>query len=280
MAKLIQYCTNASRYDGPFDNVAGWPAAGMGYLLVGNGDRLVVIDGGHDEDAEGMLALIEAYGGRNPVVELWILTHPHGDHIGALRRIAKEDALRARVTIKTLLYHFPAEFRDKRGGNCQGAIRDLERVAATTGATVRLPRVDERFSVDGMQFHMLYTPTDCTILNNPNQLSLIFTVRGPRKKWMVTGDAFRRNLQIVLWRYDKELAADILQLPHHGLCDTGNAEFYKRVGADIVLVPISAAGDRTMSSNLYGDAPAVNRAAREAAHTVHPAYHGTVELEI
>ena len=34
MAKLIQYCTHASHYDGPFDATVGWAAAGLGYLIV------------------------------------------------------------------------------------------------------------------------------------------------------------------------------------------------------------------------------------------------------
>ena len=34
MEKLIQYRTDASLYDGAFDSVVGWSAAGMGYILV------------------------------------------------------------------------------------------------------------------------------------------------------------------------------------------------------------------------------------------------------
>ena len=46
MEKLIQYRTNASLYDGAFDSVVGWSAAGMGYILVTENKRLIVIDGG------------------------------------------------------------------------------------------------------------------------------------------------------------------------------------------------------------------------------------------
>ena len=278
MAKLIQYCTHASHYDGAFDSKVGWAAAGMGYLIVTDSGRLIVIDGGFAEDVPDLLALMrEQTGTQPPTVDLWIITHPHGDHYFALRELAKTPEA---VSVKTLMYHFPAEFRDRNGNGCLGAIRDMEQIAAAFGAEVKLPLVDEHIDAGGLDLHVLYTPTDCSILNNPNQLSLIFTVQGPEKKLMITGDAYHRNMQIVVWRYDKSLKCDILQLPHHGLCDTGNMDFYKRVDAKTVLIPISVAGDRTMRSDMYGDSPKVNRFAEDNAEVVYKAFEGTVEMEM
>ena len=59
MEKLIQYRTKASLYDGAFDSVVGWSAAGMGYILVTINGNLVVIDGGFGDDAEDLIALIK-----------------------------------------------------------------------------------------------------------------------------------------------------------------------------------------------------------------------------
>ena len=50
MEKLIQYATKASYYDGPFDSVVGWSAAGMGYIVKSENGKIIVIDGGRDED--------------------------------------------------------------------------------------------------------------------------------------------------------------------------------------------------------------------------------------
>ena len=278
MAKLIQYCTHASHYDGAFDSKVGWAAAGMGYLIVTDGGKLIAIDGGFAEDADDFLALMAKYTGEAvPTVDLWIITHPHGHHYCALKKLAETPE---RVRIKTVMYHFPEEFRDRNGNGCMGAIRDLETIVSAFGAEAKLPQVDEHIDVDGLDLHVLYTPTDCSILNNPNQLSLIFTVQGPEKKLMITGDAYHRNMQIVVWRYDKSLKCDILQLPHHGLCDTGNMDFYKRVDAKTVLIPISVAGDRTMRSDMYGDSPKVNRFAEDNAEVVYKAFEGTVEMEM
>lgn len=280
MEKLIQYATKASAYDGAFDSVVGWAAAGMGYLIRTANGHLIAVDGGHPADAEAFAELLEANADGEPVVDLWIITHPHGDHYGALLEICNREDLAARVGVKKLVYHFPGEFRDAKGNGIGYVYPHFEKILAVTGAEAVLPKTDEVMDVDGMRLHFLYTPTDCSILNNPNQLSLIFTVQGAGKKIMFTGDAYHRNMQIVVWRYPNGLKCDILQLPHHGLCDTGNLEFYKKVDAKTVLIPISAAGDRTMRSDMYGDSPAVNRFAEDNADVVYKAFEGTAEIEL
>ncbi|MBQ8185266.1 MAG: MBL fold metallo-hydrolase [Clostridia bacterium] len=280
MEKLIQYRTKASLYDGAFDSTVGWAAAGMGYLIVTENGRLIAVDGGNAGDGEEFLALAEQYGGKNPVIEKWIITHPHSDHYGALLDIVRKPELAARLTVRELVYHFPEEFRDRKGNGIGYVYPHFDEILAGTGAAVHLPAVDEKQTVDGMTIHYLYTPTDVTILDNPNQLSLIFTVQGNGKKILFTGDAYHRTMQIAVWRYGNALKSDILQLPHHGLCDTGNMDFYKKADAKVVLIPISIAGDRTMRSDMYGDAPAVNRWAEDNADVVHKAFEGTVEIAL
>lgn len=282
MQTLIQYCTQGSHYDGAFDSKVGWSAAGMGYLIKTENGRLIAIDGGNHDDAEGFLHLLEANAdGQIPEIDLWIITHPHGDHYFALLDMCKREELRSRFRVHQILYHFPAEFRTKNGDAfCNAHNRNMEFILEVTGATCYTPRVDEKITVDGMELHFLYTPTDCSILNNPNQLSLIFSIQGKNKKLLVTGDAFERNLLIALWRYGAALKSDILQMPHHGLCDTGNIDFYKKVDANTLLIPISVAGDRTMHSDMYGEAPKANRFAEDRAEVIYRAFEGTVELEM
>ena len=280
MEKLIQYATRASAYDGAFDSVVGWAAAGMGYLIRTKNGHLIAVDGGHPEDAEAFLELIEAIADGKPTVDLWIITHPHGDHYGALVEICRRTDLAERVNVRTLVYHFPEEFRDKNGNGLDYAEPHFRNIRTVTGAKTVTPAEDQILETDGMKLHFLYTPSDCPILNNPNQLSLIFTVQGDGKKILFTGDAYARNLEIVLTRYPDDLKCDILQLPHHGLCDTGHLEFYRHADAETVVIPISAAGDRTMHSDMYGDAPSANRFAEENAKNVFKAFEGTVEIEL
>ncbi|MBQ9098947.1 MAG: MBL fold metallo-hydrolase [Clostridia bacterium] len=286
MEKLIQYGTKASLFDGPFGNGAPWHAAGMGYVIVTEQKHLIVIDGGHPQDAEEILALLEANANGVPVVDLWIITHHHGDHMGALQRICETPALLARVKIEKLVWRYPEEFLDANGVavNVQGN-RTMYALAALADAEVLHPELDQKLTVDGMELHFLYYTYDCRIVNrtaNCNVCSLVFTVQGKQKKVMFTGDAYTRNLQVVVWLYRKQLKCDILQMPHHALCDTGLLDFYKEVDAKTVLIPTCIAGDRAMHSDQYaGNAKrGWNLWAEENADTVYKTFEGTVEIEL
>ena len=52
--------------------------------------------------------LAENYGKEGKtVVDYWILTHPHSDHVGAFLSIANDQSLVDNLTIKNVVYYFP-----------------------------------------------------------------------------------------------------------------------------------------------------------------------------
>lgn len=289
MEKLIQYRTNASLYDGPFDSVVGWAAAGMGDVIVTENKQMIVIDGGFGDDAEGILSLLKSNSENEiPHVDLWIITHPHHDHFGALKELAANESLRGKLTVGKVLYMFPMEFCGKDGnpGTLAKANDQMSAVCGKFAAEYHCPALDEKIVIDGIEIHFLYVPEDCSILNkgggNANLCSLIFTVQGKNKKAMITGDAYNRTMQMTVWRYHKQLKCDILQMPHHGLCDSHNIEFYRQVNAETVLIPISVAGYRSMHSDMYADREGRNNNiwVENNAQTVYKAFDGTVEIKL
>ena len=283
MAKLIQYCTHASRYNGPFGGSTGWPAAGMGYVIATDSGNLICIDGGHAEDAEDFLCLLKSLSPtRAPEIVLWILTHPHGDHVGALTAIAESPTLCSRIKIRALLYDFPAAYSK----GVRMADGDAERICQATGAQALHPIPDQHMQIDEIALHVLYTPAigamPKTPTSNPNYLSLIFTLTGKQRKVTFTGDAYPPSMQAVADRYGNALRSNILQMPHHGLCDASCPAFYGLVNADTLLIPTSASGYRAMHDGSYADSPgaAHNVAAEQHASRVHRACDGTTTIEI
>lgn len=289
MEKFIQYSTKESQYSGPFDSKVGWAAAGMGDVIVTDNGRLIVVDGGCPNDAESLVALLEEQSaGKKPEIDMWVITHPHGDHYGAILEICKHPELAERISVKKFVYWFPMEFcnKDKVAGVLEYGNKDMEEICRITGAESYRPARDDKFNIDGIELHFLYVPDDCSVLNtaggNSNYCSLIFTVQGKNKKVMVTGDAYLRTMQITAWRYHRALKCDILQMPHHALCDSYCVDFYRYVEPDTVLLPISIAGYRAMHSDMYAKSEGciANLCVEAKAKTVYKAFEGTVQIEL
>ena len=279
MARLIQYATKASFYNGPFGGGAGWAAAGMGYIWVCGNGHLVVIDGGHDADGEAFLGEMEKAAGTSPVtVDMWILTHPHDDHIGAFSEIMTDLSLRSRVKVGAAAYRFP----DKLTGTDETEQAQVKKIRALTEAGACghvIPSEGDSFSLSGLDIRFLYARDGGEDIDSMNQLSLVFTVTTEEgKKVMFCGDAYRDALSYVRKKYGERLKCDVIQLPHHGLCDTGDAEFYRYAGAKTVLVPTSEAGNRSMASGEYGDATDANDFAQKSAGRVYKSFMGTCEI--
>ena len=77
----------------------------MSYLIDTPDGRVVMIDGGNygSEDADKLYEMIRQRGGR---VDLWIMTHAHSDHFGALPWIMEKYPV-FDIEIGKMCFHFP-----------------------------------------------------------------------------------------------------------------------------------------------------------------------------
>ena len=77
----------------------------MAYLIDTPDGKTIIIDGGLycREEADQLYQMIQERGGH---VDLWILTHAHSDHIGALTWMMEHLPV-FDITIGKLIYHFP-----------------------------------------------------------------------------------------------------------------------------------------------------------------------------
>lgn len=276
MGTLIQLCTEASRKDECFTKGV-WPAAGMGYVFVTDSGRLLVIDGGETErDAEKLVSLLEEKSDGHPTVDLWIISHAHGDHYGALEIVAKTPALRERLTVSKICActDIPVSFPEN----------DQARIAAIPGllgCTQVTPHAGDVLTVDNLEIRMLYTWEDDPKLSDAksfNRLSLIFTVTGPAHRMMVVGDSTSTGPTVVRDRTDPTLLkSDFLQLAHHGL-DGGNIGFYRLVDPITVLIPCSLGGAKFIKAPETG-CNYNNRYIQERALNVICACMGSTEME-
>ena len=279
MAKLIQYCTEGSKLQGEFK----WQAAGMGYVILTDNGKLAVIDGGHRADAKPLVELVKEVSGDDiPTVDLWIITHPHGDHFGALAEISENEALLRAIKVKELCFKNPEEFYWGKPDNRRSLDRELnamKELASRLGAVHHIPETGENITLDTVKIKFYYVTDPADEPSDPNELSLVFSVEGANKKVMFTGDAYKKTLLKALERYGDELKSDAVQLAHHAL-NGGSTEFYRAVDAKIAFVPISEPGDLSMKEEKHIECNRHNRFAAENADVLYKAYNGNAEIEI
>lgn len=274
---LVQLCTSHSEYDGEWN----WQAPGMSYLIRTKENRFLVVDGGEDQD--DALRLIkkmkELSGSEHPIVALWILTHPHLDHFGALLHLSDPQENPNRPEILQLCYQLPNDpILPRTGQSYAWESEQIQTLTKRLGVPVLVPHTEDEVCVDGVKIRFLFTPEDCLErMKDVNELSLIFQIRGENKSVMFTGDAYERTTRPTAFRFWDELKSDYCQVAHHGL-NGGSAEFYARVAAPHILIPISLSGDREVATWIPGTCP--RQFAERMAKTCHKAYEGDLTVSL
>ena len=277
-AILVSFKTVDSDYDGAFNSIVGWKAAGMGYIVKTKSGKIIAIDGGNTADATPFYNELKKYSADN-TIDYWIFTHPHGDHVNAFLTMATSNSFD--LTIKNLVYDFPLDFSDS---SCAQYNQQVQTVANAFGSNIITPQKGQTITLDGVELNFLYTPVEYSTYTSSNAISLIFTIKTENKKVMITGDAFEPSLVRVTSENGKALKCDIIQMPHHFLCDTGYDLFYLYVDAKTLLLPTCRSGFIAMtdpnseySSNVHFQ---TNKRVLENAKEYYLSYDGTIEIEL
>lgn len=230
---LVQYCT--ANYE--LNKVLIDPAGGMGYVIRTENGELFVIDGGNENDGYRFLQLLQEISGEEkPRVSMWFLSHPHGDHYGALKSIADEYA--DCLTIDKLLCSFPPHDTvdlNKSTSYASGSAA-LTTILTATQAELVTPHTGETYQLDNLTIDIVTTWEDLQKINDPNETSTVLMVYAEGQKMLFLGDAYPATAQNVLDNYGDKLACDIVQVAHHGI-NGCKAAVYEKTGAMLYLLP-------------------------------------------
>ncbi len=234
---------------------------GMGYIIRLADGSFCIIDGGMGDpdgvDADKLMNILNAQkpaDAQKPVIAAWIFTHLHGDHIGVFNcfSLLHHDD----VSLERLYFNFPRE-EEIAASDSPYMLDDtiyrytqFKKNLADFYADVPVVKLHSgnRFAVRNADFEVLYAYDDLyplTIMDggmNENSLLLKMTVDGQSVLW--TGDFAFNATDLVLAEYNEALAADILQLAHHGM--NGTVALYSRVNPVYALLPVWAGGMDSM----------------------------------
>jgi len=217
---------------------AGQGMVELHMIDVGQGDAIalktphahwILFDAGgawRGNDA-GRSTVIPYLGRRGGSLDMFVLSHPHTDHVGGA------------ATVLRVLH--PATYVDAGFPGPAGAYRaSLDQARASHVRWVRAHPGD-RAMVDGVSLEFLAPDSVWTAsLVDPNLASVITLVRYGDIRILLMGDAERPEEEWLLANEADELHADILKVGHHGSQTSSSEAFLAAVHPRLALVSVGA----------------------------------------
>ncbi len=206
------------------------------YTIYSEAQGLIVIDGGWTEDAMAVKDIIKSLGG---VVDAWILTHPHQDHIGAFNAIyaeLKADNFRE-IQIKeiyTVDMATPEECLAVASWDSVDAYHDF---LALEIPDLKYVYPGDELRLCGLQVN-IYNAYDENVKELSrdylNDGSMMFEVFAERDSFLFCADVGRAMSDFLLEKWGAELQADYLQMGHHGYGGLDD-DFYEAVAPAVAF---------------------------------------------
>jgi competence protein ComEC len=227
-----------------------WPFVPLGsgelelhVLDVGQGDaialrtphgRWILVDAGRmwsggDAGRSVVVPYVRRFGGD---VSLFILSHPHADHVGGAETVLR--ALR------------PGAYWDAAFAGGSHPYRNSLSAAAELGVRWARVRPGDAVQIDDVSVEFLAPDSVWTAhLTDPNLASSIVRIRFGDVRFLLTGDAEAPEESWLLAHEPDALDADVLKVAHHGSATSSSGPFLDRVHPRVAIVSVGA-------GNAYG----------------------------
>jgi len=180
-----------------------------------------------------------------PRVDLLVLTHPHGDHVGG-----------AAAILRMMHVGWVADSGQVYGGH---AYNDALSAAKVAHVVVAVPRCHERWSDDGVTMTFL-APCGAPFQdgnNDVNENSLVIMLQYNAFRALFMGDAgFQSEARLLAQETD--LRAAFLKIGHHGSAYSSSPAFIRAVSPHIAVISVGR-------HNLFGHPAATTLAILRAA---------------
>lgn len=203
-------------------------------VIETSGGKLIVIDGGVKGDGDNLLKNIKQRGGH---VAVWLVTHPHSDHVGALTELLNRDPIPVKIdniycALTNLSWYHAYE--PERAGMVDEFYEALGHLPKTK--VHKNIGKGQEIIVDDLKIKVLNDLFLCED-NAINNSSIAFRLDSPEKSVIFLGDMGQPGGEQLLAGCDKgELKADMVQMAHHG--ESGvSKDVYEAINPEICLWP-------------------------------------------
>ena len=189
------------------------PAQANLYVMRTPNNKTIVIDGGWKQDAPYMKGFLAALGNH---VDMWIISHPHLDHVNALTEILKQpDGL----TIDQILVSFPTvEWIKKYEKKHEADIVRFHDAINKSGKEFTQVELGDVFEIDNIVIEVLGTMNpEITSPNAINNSCMVFKMNLPNTSLLFLGDlGLEGGEKLLTGAFSSKLPSDYVQMAHHG----------------------------------------------------------------
>lgn len=202
-------------------------------ILQTSQGKLIVIDGGLGADGDYLREQIIARGGH---VAAWLITHPHGDHAGALYKILQDGA--QGIQIDGIYYSFASpEWYAIHDPSEQTMAASIIGTFAGLPQNILHPVSRNQFiQVDDVVIQVMNDRYELSE-DKGNNASIVYKMLVNGKTMLFLGDMGEAGGRRLLEQSGAEqLKVDIVQMAHHGQDGVGE-EVYKAINPSICLWP-------------------------------------------
>ncbi len=207
----------------------------MSYCIETPDDRLIVIDGGmmYSPDGQFLYDCLMRRGGK---VDMWIITHAHEDHFGALSWMLQNIESFA-LEIDALYFTCPPPewVKSRNEGNSFEELTAFLASLSKHGIGTKPFQTATTLICGGVSIEVLADGVQYERFDNINDTSAVLRVKFPNRDVLFLGDLGVEGGKLLLREIPEEkVRCDIVQMAHHGQNGV-DRDFYTVVQPKICL---------------------------------------------
>lgn len=187
------------------------------YTITDNNNRLVIVDGGYDSDAQQVLNILKQH---NYHADAWIITHPHPDHAGAFNAIMSTYP----DTNVTIDHIYTTKINRKRYEETAHDYDGIDTYYTFDSLTQKMNNVSylkagDELDLIGLHMKVMHAWDEATEQQQATLLndgSLMFRLSGRKNSMLFCADVQSEMEDEIISSYSDDLKSDYVECGHHG----------------------------------------------------------------